>query len=80
MNPILVLKKWQKVDFKQQLRGNNMDRFMRITEVMHLTGLAKSTVWLWVKEGKLPASYKLGPRITVWKESEVMAYLNEVAA
>lgn len=57
-----------------------MDRFMRITEVMRITGLAKSTVWLWVKEGKLPPGYKLSPRITVWRESEIMAYIEEVVA
>ena len=57
----------------------NKERLIRIQEVMEMTGLAKSTVWLWVKEGKLPAGHKLSPRVTVWYESEIMAYIYQVA-
>jgi len=56
-----------------------MDKLLRITQVMELTGLAKSTVWLWVKEGKLPKGKKLSPRCTVWKESEIQAWIKQVA-
>lgn len=57
-----------------------MERFMRITEVANMFGIAKSTAWLWVKEGRLPSGYKLGPRVTVWKESEILVYIQDVAA
>ena len=57
-----------------------MDKLLRIPQVMELTGLAKSTVWLWVKEGKLPKPIKLSPRVSVWKESELMAFINGVGA
>lgn len=53
---------------------------MRITEVAANLGIAKSTAWLWVKNGKLPSGHKLGPRVTVWKESEILAYMQDVAA
>ncbi len=53
------------------------DRFIRIKEVMKLTGIARSTVWLWAKEGKLPKPIKLSPRLTVWSELEIQAWLNE---
>lgn len=45
---------------------------------MELSGLAKSTVWKWVKEGKLPKPKKLSPRVSVWKESDIMAWIAEV--
>ena len=57
-----------------------MERFMRIGEVAKVFGIAKSTAWLWVKEGHLPVGHKIGPRVTVWKESEILAYMMEVAA
>ena len=45
--------------------------FIRIKDVMKKTGLARSTIWLWVKEGKLPKPIKLSERVTVWKESDI---------
>lgn len=54
-----------------------MDKFVRINEVMKMTGLAKSTVWAWVASSKLPKPIKLSPRVTVWKESEIQAWINE---
>lgn len=55
-----------------------MEKFLRLPQVMELTGLAKSTVWLWVKEGKLPKPTKLSPRVSVWKESEIMAWIASI--
>lgn len=57
-----------------------MDRLIRLPEVMRLTGLAKSTVWLWVSQGKLPTPTKLSPRVSVWRESEIQNYITEVTA
>lgn len=46
-----------------------MSNFLRIKQVSEKTGLAKSTIWLWVKEKKFPKPIKLSPRVTVWEES-----------
>jgi len=48
-----------------------MSNLLRIKDVMKKTGVAKSTIWLWVKEGKLPKPIKLSERITVWNENEI---------
>lgn len=53
------------------------EKFLRIDDVMSLTGLAKSTIWLWVKEGKLPQPIKLSPRVTVWKLTEIEEWLTD---
>jgi len=52
------------------------NQFLRIPKVMELTGLAKSTVWLWVKQGKLPSPIKLSTRVTVWKRSDLEEWIN----
>ena len=49
--------------FKEQL--------LRLDKVQDMFGVGSSTVWLWVKAGKLPVPYKLSKRITVWKRSEL---------
>jgi len=48
-----------------------MSNFLRIKDVMKKTGIARSTIWLWVKEDKFPKPIKLSPRITVWSEDEI---------
>ena len=52
-----------------------MEKLIRIPRVMELVGIKKSTVWLWVKQGKLPQPKKLSSRVTVWKESEVLEFI-----
>lgn len=40
------------------------DGFVRVRVVSTLFGVSIATVWNWTKNGSLPASVKLGPRIT----------------
>lgn len=56
------------------------ERLVRLPEVMNKTGLARSTVWLFVKTGKLPKPVKLSKRVTVWKESEIMQFITNISA
>ncbi len=53
------------------------DRVIRVGEVASIIGVGKSTVWLWDREGKIPKSFKLTPSTTVWRFSEIMAWLDE---
>lgn len=48
-----------------------MGNFLRIKDVMKKTGIAKSTIWLWVSEGKFPKPIKLSSRITVWESNKI---------
>lgn len=52
------------------------DRVIRVGEVSGILGIAKSTVWLWDSQGKLPKSFKLTPSTTVWRYSEIMDWLD----
>ncbi len=51
------------------------ERFIRIREVSHRTGLATSTIWKWVAEGKFPEPIRLGRRFTVWAESGIDGWI-----
>ena len=54
-----------------------MSNFLRIKEVMKMTGIARSTIWLWVSEGKFPKPIKLSPRITISEEEKVNNWMKE---
>ncbi len=45
--------------------------YLRAAQAAARYGIARSTFWLYVKEGKLPQPIKFGPRIRVWKVEEI---------
>ena len=48
---------------------------LRAKDVAVYLGIAKSTVWLYVKQGKL-TPIKLSPRVTIFKKSDIDRTLN----
>lgn len=46
-------------------------KYIRVGQMSEKLGIGKSTVWLWVKDKKLPSPIKLSPRVTVWIEDEI---------
>ena len=50
-------------------------KLLRVKEVVKKTSVGKSTIWAWVKEGKFPKPIKLSDRISVWKESDIDAWI-----
>ena len=54
----------------------NPDQLLRITEISHLTSLAKSTINLWVAQGKFPKPIALSPTIKVWKSKQIMDWID----
>ena len=54
-----------------------MSNFLRITEAMKKTGIARSTIQLWVSQNKFPKPIKLSPRITVWEEEKITYWMKE---
>jgi hypothetical protein len=41
-----------------------------------LMPVSPATLWRWVKEGKFPAPFKLGPNVTVWDAEKVDQFLS----
>ena len=52
---------------------------VRLPVVAALHGIGPATVWRWVKTGRLPAPYKLGPNTTAWQVGELRHAMAQVA-
>lgn len=48
---------------------------MRAKEAHKYLGCGLSTLWLWVKQGKIKA-YRISERVTIFKRSELEAFIN----
>ena len=52
-------------------------RLIRIAEVSKLTTIAKSTINLWVAQGKFPKPIHLSPTIKVWRVEDLDHWINQ---
>jgi len=55
------------------------DALLRLSQVLSLIPVSRSNWWLGVKEGRYPSPIKLSPRVTVWKASEIHAFIEGVS-
>jgi prophage regulatory protein len=53
-------------------------RLIRLPEVMDRVGLRRTAVYERVKEGEFPKPRSLGPRCSVWVESEIDEWVNRI--
>ena len=62
-----------------QLMANEKpnDRFLRIDEVIQMTGLSRSTIYDYSKCGRFPEAGDLGGNKKAWIESEVKQWMND---
>ncbi|MHA7820037.1 MAG: helix-turn-helix transcriptional regulator [Erythrobacter sp.] len=54
-----------------------IERFLWLREVLHRTGLGRSTVYRWMDEGRFPKSVRLGGRSVAWIEHEIDEWLQD---
>lgn len=52
-------------------------RFLRLPEVIQISGYRRTTIYEMIKAGNFPAPVHLGPRAVAWVESEVEAWMQE---
>lgn len=50
---------------------------MRAKSAAAFLDIGESTLWRWVKEGKLPKGVRLTPRTTVWLREDLEQFLNQ---
>lgn len=48
---------------------------VRLPVVCALLGISAPTVYRWVREGRIPAPRKIGPRVSGWRVSDLRALL-----
>ena len=51
------------------------DKLNRRPDVETRTGLSRSTIYAWMKDGRFPKPVKLGARIVAWRESDITDWL-----
>ena len=64
-------------DHQTEPRTTSQIRFVRLREVMARTGLSRSTIHVWVAEGRFPKPVPLGVRSVGWIESELEDWLRD---
>lgn len=52
------------------------EKLLRIKDINKRFCIPTSTVWDWIKKGQFPKPIKLGKRFVVWKESELLAWID----
>ncbi|MCZ4372310.1 AlpA family transcriptional regulator [Vibrio diazotrophicus] len=60
--------------------ANRVNRFIRLREVMSMTGLSKSSIYDYMNLGLFPTTISLGSRSVGWVESEIEQWMdNQIA-
>jgi prophage regulatory protein len=53
----------------------HQSRLLRLRDVQHRVALGRSTIWLWIKQGKFPPGFKLSNSVRVWYEQEINDFI-----
>ncbi len=53
-----------------------MRRIMRLKEVIHVCGISRSTVYLWMSQGRFPLSRRIGGGSVGWNSEEIEQWVN----
>ena len=56
------------------------ESLLRRSQVEARTGLARSTIYKWMREGNFPQPVKLGTRLVAWRESDIDAWMEACEA
>ena len=52
-------------------------KILRLRQVLELTGLSRSTLYLYIQNQQFPSQVRLGPKIVGWVEDEVSNWIGE---
>jgi predicted DNA-binding transcriptional regulator AlpA len=53
--------------------------FVRLSTILKIIPISRSTWWKGVKSGKFPKSVKIGDRITVWRVDDIREFIAKSA-
>ena len=52
--------------------------FVRLSQILQVLPIGKTSWWEGVKKGRYPTLVKLGPRTTVWRVEDIRALISNV--
>lgn len=55
-------------------------RFLRLEEVLRRIPVSRASWYIGVKKGLYPPKYKIGPRASAWRESDIDALAERILA
>ncbi len=58
------------------MREHAEDRLLRRAQVEERTGLARSTIYRWMRRGEFPEPVRLGRSAVRWRESTITRWLD----
>ena len=61
-------------------RQTTAPRFLRLPEVLQITGMGKTFIYARMKEGTFLKQIQLGSRTVVWNEQEVIKWMEDQMA
>lgn len=54
-------------------------RLLRLQQVLERIPVSKSTWWAGVRSGRFPESIRMGERCTMWRESDIDAWIEKIS-
>ncbi len=54
---------------------SSVEHLMRLEDILKLLPIGRTTFYRWIKEDKAPSPIKAGPRISLWRRSEIEAMI-----
>lgn len=51
-------------------------KLFRLPQVLEITGLGRSTIYVKIKAGEFPAPINLGPRSVAWRSTDVTGWID----
>lgn len=57
----------------------NIDRLLRLDEVLHTTGLGRNTVYRRIREGTFPKQVRIGPNSVAWRQSDISQWMTDLS-
>ncbi len=59
---------------------NQIQGFLRVSQVVKMLGIGKSTFYKWVAAGRFSRGIRLGDRIKVWKIEEIQGFMQKASS
>lgn len=53
-------------------------KFYRVSQLVEMLNVSKSSIYLWVSQGKFPKSFKIGGGTSVWSDKDISEWMDNL--